>query len=215
MSTTLATGHRINLEKTAPGLTRVRIGLGWKVNAAEGQAFDLDSSVFLCAKNANDDPVMLSNAHFVYYNHTTSPDGAVVHSGDNRTGDKDGDDEVITVDLSRVDSLDTVGAWTAWRVARDEDAEIVGASEEANRLIEAVKASEGKGEIHPERGNLIERVPESGTALLLHLDDEQPAPAAEDEVELVATDSDVRADEPIAPQAVMPECDSLAPVHAA
>jgi tellurium resistance protein TerD len=103
MATMLETGHRINLEKSAPGLKRVRIGLGWKVNATAGQAFDLDSSVFLCGKNANDDPVMLSNAHFVYYNHTTSPDGAVVHSGDNRTGDKDGDDEVITVDLARVD----------------------------------------------------------------------------------------------------------------
>jgi tellurium resistance protein TerD len=103
MATTLETGHRINLEKSAPGLKRVRIGLGWKVNATAGQAFDLDSSVFLCGKNANDDPVMLSNAHFVYYNHTTSPDGAVVHSGDNRTGDKDGDDEVIIVDLARVD----------------------------------------------------------------------------------------------------------------
>ena len=104
MATTLETGHRINLEKTAPGLKRVRIGLGWKVNAAAGQAFDLDSSVFLCRKDAGDNPVMISNAHFVYYNHTTSPDGAVVHSGDNRTGDKDGDDEVITVDLARVEA---------------------------------------------------------------------------------------------------------------
>jgi tellurium resistance protein TerD len=104
MSTTLETGHRINLEKTAPGLKRVRIGLGWKVNAAEGQTFDLDSSVFLCKKDADDHPVMISNAHFVYYNHTTSPDGAVVHSGDNRTGDKDGDDEVIIVDLARVEA---------------------------------------------------------------------------------------------------------------
>ncbi|SHH45381.1 TerD family protein [Massilia sp. CF038] len=102
MSTTLETGHRINLEKTAPGLKKVRIGLGWNVNATDGQAFDLDSSVFLCRKNDADEPVMLSNAHFVYYNHTTSPDGAVVHSGDNRTGDRDGDDEVITVDLAKV-----------------------------------------------------------------------------------------------------------------
>ena len=104
MSTTLHTGHRINLEKTAPGLTRVRIGLGWKVNAVEGQPFDLDASVFLCRRDASDHPVMISNAHFVYYNHATSPDGAVVHSGDNRTGDKDGDDEVITVDLAKVEA---------------------------------------------------------------------------------------------------------------
>ena len=104
MSTTLHTGHRINLEKTAPGLQRVRIGLGWKVNAVEGQPFDLDASVFLCRRDASDHPVMISNAHFVYYNHATSPDGAVVHSGDNRTGDKDGDDEVITVDLAKVEA---------------------------------------------------------------------------------------------------------------
>ncbi len=76
----------------------------------------------------------------------------------------------------------------------------------------------GNGATHPPRllgVDHLERVPEFKAALLLHLHDEQPAPAAEDEVELVATDSDVRADEPIAPQAVMPECDSLAPVHAA
>ena len=102
MSTTLETGHRINLEKASPGLKRVRIGLGWRVNATDGQEFDLDLSVFLCKKNAGDDPVMLSNAHLVFYNQLTSPDGAVVHSGDNRTGDKDGDDEVVTVDLAKV-----------------------------------------------------------------------------------------------------------------
>ncbi|MEO7494756.1 MAG: TerD family protein [Massilia sp.] len=102
MSTLLETGHRINLEKTSPGLKRVRIGLGWKVNAAEGEDFDLDLSVFLCTKNAGGDPVMLSDAHFVFYNQLSSPDGAVLHSGDNRTGDKDGDDEVVTVDLTKV-----------------------------------------------------------------------------------------------------------------
>lgn len=103
MSTMLETGHRINLEKTAPGLKRVRIGLGWKVNPTDGQPFDLDTSVFLCKRDEQDNPVMLSNAHFVYYNHTASPDGAVVHSGDNRTGDRDGDDEIITVDLAKVE----------------------------------------------------------------------------------------------------------------
>ena len=102
MSTTLEAGHRINLEKTAPGLKRVRIGLGWKVNAAEGEEFDLDLTVFLCKKNAADEPEMLSNAHLVFYNQLTSPDGAVVHSGDNRTGDKEGDDEEVTVDLAKV-----------------------------------------------------------------------------------------------------------------
>ena len=104
MPTILEAGHRINLTKTSPGLKRVRIGLGWKVNAAEGEEFDLDLSVFLCGKHGDDDPQMLSNAHIVFYNQLTSPDGAVVHSGDNRTGDKDGDDEVVTVDLAKVDA---------------------------------------------------------------------------------------------------------------
>ena len=80
----------------------MRIGLGWKVNAAEGEEFDLDLTVFLCKKNAADEPEMLSNAHLVFYNELTSPDGAVVHSGDNRTGDKEGDDEEVTVDLAKV-----------------------------------------------------------------------------------------------------------------
>ena len=76
------------------------------------------------------------------------------------------DEKVSRVDLSGVECIDTVGAWTAWRVARDNDAEIVGGSDEARRLIEAVKASEGKGEIRPERGNLVERVPEAVGALV-------------------------------------------------
>ena len=86
MSTILEAGHRINLEKSSPGLKRVRVGLGWKVNATEGEEFDLDLSVFLCSKNANGDPVMLSNAHIVFYNQLNSPDGAVVHSGTTAPG---------------------------------------------------------------------------------------------------------------------------------
>ena len=103
MSTILEAGHRINLEKSSPGLKRVRIGLGWKVNAAQGEEFDLDLSLFLCKKDAADEPEMISNAHIVFYNQLISPDGAVVHSGDNRTGDKDGDDEEVTVDLAKVE----------------------------------------------------------------------------------------------------------------
>ncbi|QGN55282.1 ABC transporter permease [Novosphingobium sp. Gsoil 351] len=70
-------------------------------------------------------------------------------------------DKIARVDLAGVECMDTVGAWTAWRVARDHDAEIVGGTPEANKLIEAVKASAGKGDIRPERGSLVERVPEA------------------------------------------------------
>lgn len=97
----LKDGGRINLQKTEPGLTRVRVGLGWKPNAFDGQAFDLDASAFLC-KDVAGDPKLASGQHFVFYNNLKSPDGAVVHLGDCRTGDKDGDDETITVDLSKI-----------------------------------------------------------------------------------------------------------------
>jgi phospholipid/cholesterol/gamma-HCH transport system permease protein len=76
------------------------------------------------------------------------------------------DDKIATVDLARVEAIDTVGAWTAWRVARDHEAEIVNGSDEANRLIDAVKASEGRGAITPERGGPLERVPEAVGALV-------------------------------------------------
>ena len=76
------------------------------------------------------------------------------------------DEKVARVDLARVEAIDTVGAWTAWRVARDNQAEIVGGSEEATRLIDAVKASEGRGAIVPERAGLLERVPETVGAMV-------------------------------------------------
>ena len=66
-----------------------------------------------------------------------------------------------TIDLGQVDSIDTVGAWTAWRTARDHDAKIVNCSPEVERLIDAVSKAEGGGDIRPPRGSLIERVPEA------------------------------------------------------
>jgi phospholipid/cholesterol/gamma-HCH transport system permease protein len=71
------------------------------------------------------------------------------------------DQPVARVDLSRVSDIDTVGAWTAWRVARDNEAEIVGASDEAQRLIAAIKESKGTADIIPPRPDIIQRVPEA------------------------------------------------------
>jgi phospholipid/cholesterol/gamma-HCH transport system permease protein len=69
------------------------------------------------------------------------------------------DQPVDRVDLSGISDIDTVGAWTAWRIARDNDAEIVGASDRAQRLIAAIKESKGTGDITPPRPEMIERVP--------------------------------------------------------
>ena len=69
------------------------------------------------------------------------------------------DEPVTRVDLSAVPAIDTVGAWLAWRLSRDTGAEITGASDEAQRLIEAVSKSTDTTAIHPERPPLTERVP--------------------------------------------------------
>lgn len=94
----------INLQKgqresiSAPKFT---IGLGWDTNTSStGEAFDLDASVFILGENGK----MLSDKHFVFYNNLRSPNDAVIHTGDNLTGDGDGDDEQVMVDLSKIDS---------------------------------------------------------------------------------------------------------------
>ncbi len=80
------------------------IGLGWDTNSTStGGDFDLDASVFVLGENKK----ILSDAHFIFYNNLKTPDGAVEHSGDNLTGDGDGDDEQIKVDLSKIDPTAT------------------------------------------------------------------------------------------------------------
>lgn len=96
----LTKGSNVNLSKTAPGVGRFVIGLGWNANPQNPP--DLDASAFPCVKDANGDPKLLSPASssFVFYGNLKSADGAIVHSGDNLTGDGDGDDERITIDTS-------------------------------------------------------------------------------------------------------------------
>ncbi|PLT31096.1 TerD family protein [Peribacillus deserti] len=97
MAIQLAKGQRIDLTKTNPGLTKAIIGLGWDTNKySGGSAFDLDASAFL----ANDQGKVQDDLEFVFYNNLKSPTGAVEHTGDNRTGEGDGDDEQIVVDFS-------------------------------------------------------------------------------------------------------------------
>jgi len=77
------------------------IGLGWDTNeSSNGQEYDLDASVFILGENKK----LISDAHFIFYNNLKSPDGAVIHTGDNRTGEGEGDDESIKIDLSYIDS---------------------------------------------------------------------------------------------------------------
>ena len=94
----------INLQKgqrEAINAPKFTIGLGWDTNSSTtGAGFDLDASVFILGENKK----ILSDSHFVFYNNLKTPDGAVEHTGDNLTGDGDGDDEQIKVDLSKIDA---------------------------------------------------------------------------------------------------------------
>jgi tellurium resistance protein TerD len=94
----LSKGANVSLSKEAPGLQSVKVGLGWDQRVTDGSAFDLDASVFLLAETGK----VRSDADFVYFNNLKAADGAVEHHGDNLTGQGEGDDEVISVHLSRV-----------------------------------------------------------------------------------------------------------------
>ena len=98
MAISLQKGGNVNLSKEAPGLARLQVGLGWDVRATDGAAFDLDGVVFLL----NQAGKVRSDADFIFYNNLKSADGSVSHSGDNRTGAGEGDDETVTIELSRV-----------------------------------------------------------------------------------------------------------------
>lgn len=103
MAVSLAKGQRVSLEKVAPGLSEIFIGLGWDTKATDGGFdFDLDASLFLLGNNDK----LISDNHFIFYNNLTSPDAdkSVEHTGDNLTGEGDGDDEVIKVNLKKVPS---------------------------------------------------------------------------------------------------------------
>ena len=96
MAISLVKGGNISLTKEAPGLQKVVVGLGWDARTTDGQAFDLDASAIGCDADGR----AVSNQHFVFFNNKQSPDGAIVHSGDNVTGEGAGDDEQIVVDFS-------------------------------------------------------------------------------------------------------------------
>ena len=98
MAISLQKGGNVNLSKEAPGLTKVIIGLGWDPRATDGKEFDLDGSAFLLKADGK----VRGDSDFIFYNNLKSTDGSVTHTGDNRSGEGDGDDERLVVDLSQV-----------------------------------------------------------------------------------------------------------------
>jgi tellurium resistance protein TerD len=95
VSVTLVKGGNVSLSKEAPGLTNILVGLGWDVRTTTGADYDLDASAIMLGDSGK----VLSDGHFVFFNNLTSPDGTVEHTGDNLTGEGEGDDELIKVNL--------------------------------------------------------------------------------------------------------------------
>ncbi|MDF3288337.1 MULTISPECIES: TerD family protein [Streptomyces] len=98
MGVSLSKGGNVSLTKEAPNLTAVQVGLGWDARTTTGADFDLDASALLTNASGR----VLTDQHFVFYNNLKSPDGSVEHTGDNLTGEGEGDDEVINVNLALV-----------------------------------------------------------------------------------------------------------------
>ncbi|MBQ1388095.1 MAG: TerD family protein [Clostridia bacterium] len=99
MSVNLSKGQKVSLTKGNPGLKNVVVGLGWDVNQFDsGADFDLDASAFLLGASGKCAAV----SDFIFYGNLNHPSGAVNHTGDNLTGEGEGDDESIKVDLSKI-----------------------------------------------------------------------------------------------------------------
>ena len=100
MSINLQKGQKVDLTKGRPELKKLVLGLGWDASDSEGKTFDLDASALLL----NKDSKVSKESDFVFFRNTQDSLGSVIHTGDNLTGDGDGDDEQIKVDLSKVDA---------------------------------------------------------------------------------------------------------------
>lgn len=97
MSINLSKGQKINLNKEAPNLKVALVGLGWDIKQYDGgEDYDLDASIFLLNANGK----CAHEADFIFYNNLSA--GGVTHSGDNRTGDGDGDDEAVTIEFDKI-----------------------------------------------------------------------------------------------------------------
>lgn len=98
MAISLNKGGNISLSKEDPNLVRVLAGLGWDTRTTDGQDFDLDASAFMLDISGK----VRSDADFIFYGQLRSADGSVEHTGDNRTGEGDGDDEVLKLNLQKI-----------------------------------------------------------------------------------------------------------------
>ena len=98
MGLTLQKGGNFSLDKTAPGMVKIEVGLGWASRVTDGADFDLDASAFIL----NESGKVRGEHDFIFYNQLKSKCGSVEHTGDELSGGSGGDDETLLVDLSKV-----------------------------------------------------------------------------------------------------------------
>ncbi len=99
MAVSLSKGQKVDLTKSNPGLKNIIVGLGWDTNKYDGgHDFDLDASAFILGDSGK----VRDEKDFVFYNNPTGAQGALLHTGDNRSGVGDGDDEQIKIDISKI-----------------------------------------------------------------------------------------------------------------
>lgn len=139
MSVSLKKGGNLNLSKESPGLSKITVGLGWSARQTFGASFDLDASAFLLKENNR----VRGDSDFIFYNQLESTCKSVLHTGDNRTGEGDGDDEAIQVDLEKVPSVIQRIVFTATIFEHEERRQNFGQIEDAYiRVVDEMSGRE-------------------------------------------------------------------------
>lgn len=138
MAVSLQKGGNVSLTKEAPGLIAITVGLGWDTRATDGTDFDLDASVFMLGEDGK----VLSDDSFIFYNNKKSACGNVEHLGDNRTGEGDGDDEQVNVNLAGL--AETVKKLVFSVTIHDAELRKQNFGQVSNAFIRLVNSADGK-----------------------------------------------------------------------
>ena len=147
MAINLTKGQKVDLTKGNPSLSKIVVGLGWDVNAFDsGAAFDLDAAAFMVGGSGK----CPTEKEFIFYGNLEHPSGALKHMGDNLTGEGDGDDEQIVVELSKVPASVERIAFTV--TIYDAETRRQNFGQVSNSYIRIVDESTGRELIHYDLG---------------------------------------------------------------
>ncbi len=147
MAINLTKGQKVDLTKGNPGLKKLMVGLGWDVNAYDsGADFDLDAAAFMLGDNGK----CPSEKEFIFYGNLTHPSESLKHMGDNLTGEGEGDDEQIFVDLTKIPANVSKVAFTVTIYEAEERGQNFG--QVSNSFIRIVDESTGREVIHYDLG---------------------------------------------------------------